>query len=236
MKLKSLTAHPVGGFQAILPQCGQQKPFVGSFPHVCREVFMLIKANKYLAEKHGWVADMQWVEQFVEEQNAARMVAGGWTNFLAEDLAAPNVSAYQPAEKKSRLAAVGAVKRVAAGVRLLLDWLGSGGKPVSTAQAESRAKVCVACPMNGSANVLGYFTSKVAEKIKLQLEIRQDLDLKTSVDDKLGICTGCDCVNKLKVWTPTEHVAAHTSKEIMDRLHPKCWVRSETQLPPILKQ
>lgn len=198
----------------------------GSFSTICQKEFARRKANKYLCEKHNLGLDMISVEYDVEQQNVARCLAHGWNDFVVTD--APVTRYVADGSKKNRFGnAVGGLKRVAAGVGVLLDWLGSGGKPVDQAVAEHRANVCATCPRNDGGDWKSFFTGKIADKIKKQLEIKNDLSLRTSQDDKLTVCSACDCPLPLKVFTPISHVLAHTSDEVKARLHPNCWVLHE---------
>lgn len=228
-KLKSLTAHPPYGFQFLQPETGQTTPFTGSFNFVVEQVIMLRKANPFLAERHGWSTDTRAVEHEVEQYNVARCIAGGWLDFvLADDPNSP-APVYTPAlEKKKRGPAVGSVKRVAAGVALLIEWLGNGAKPVEQELADKRAAICASCPKNGQGGITSYFTQPIAEKIRVQMEIRGDLQLRTPNDEKLGVCEACLCPLRLKVWTPIEHVIAHTSDEVKKELAPQCWILHQT--------
>lgn len=228
-RLKSLYQHPPGSFQFIQPETGQEKPFVGSFNAVVAQVVQLRQANRWLADKHAWRTDMAGVEFDVEQQNVARLIAGGFLTFVddATGYTAP-ITDYPPAEKKTPWAnAAGAVKRVSAGVAILMDWLGSGGKPVDYAVADRRAAVCATCPKNDGGDWKAYFTGPVAEKIRVQLEMKNDLKLRTLHDEKLTVCSGCDCPIQLKVHAPIEHIMAHTSEEVKARLDPRCWVLQE---------
>lgn len=228
-RLKSRNRMPPHGFLYNEPAFGMAKPFGGpstSFNALVDAVWSARRANKYLAEKHNLSTDRAGVEYDVEQQNVARMLSRGWTDFV--ELDAQPVPPHSVDSKKNPFAnAVGGVKRVAAGVGVLLDWLGSGGKPVEQALAEHRATVCSTCPKNDGGNWTSYFTGPAAAKIKTQLEMKGDLQLKTSLDDKLTVCSACDCPLPLKVHTPLVHVLAHTSEEVKKRFDPRCWVLHE---------
>jgi len=227
-RLKSLTVHPPHGFSYLEPAAGMKKPFTGSFNSVVNQVSALRRANKYLAEKHGWALDKAGIEYDVEQQNVARCIAHGWTDFLQSEAVAPPPP--QGDLKKNLFGnVVGAgVKRVAAGVGVLLDWLGESAKPVDQATAEHRATVCAGCPQNGKGGLLEYFTGKAADKIKTQIEIKNDLLLKTSHDGELGTCLACMCKLDLKCHVPLKHILAHTSEDVKKKLDPRCWVLHET--------
>jgi len=225
-RLKSLTVHPPHGFSYIEPAAGMKKPFTGSFNSVVNQVSSLRRANKYLAEKNGWALDKAGIEYDVEQQNVARCIAHGWTEFLqSEAVAAPPPQG--DLKKNPFGSAVGAVKRVAAGVGVLLEWLGSGGKPVEQSLAEHRANVCSTCPKNDGGPWTSYFTKPMADKIRTQIEIKNDLALRTSQDEKLTVCSACDCPLQLKVHTPLSHILSHTTDEVRKKLDPRCWILSE---------
>jgi hypothetical protein len=229
-RLKSLTAHPPGSFQHLQPETGQTTPFVGSFNYVVEQVILLRTANPFLCERHGWRTDTPAVEAEVEAYNVARCIAGGWLNFLQQDDPNSPMPTYTPPpEKKKRLPVVGAVRNVAAGIGVLLDWLGSGGKPVDAKLAEARGAVCVGCPKNDGGDYKAYFTTPVAEKIRTQLEVRNDLQLRTTHDERLTVCSACDCPLALKVWAPLEHILAHTSEKVKADLDARCWITAEAK-------
>jgi hypothetical protein len=222
-KLKSLTAHPPYGFRFLQPETGQTQEFEGSFNHVVEQVMMLRQANPFLAERHGWRTDRAGVEHEVEQYNVARMIAGGWLDFIVQDDTTPAAPLYVMPEKK-KASAAGRVKNITAGVGVLLDWLGSGGKSVEQPLADSRAAICANCPRNDGGDWTAYFTKPIADKIRTQLEIRGDLQLRTPHDEKLTVCSACDCPLKLKVFVPLDHILAHTSEDTKTKLDPRCWI------------
>lgn len=228
-RMRSLTEHPPYSWQFLQPETGQTAPFVGSFYYVCEQLMTLRNANPFLVERHGWRVDQAGIEHDVEQYQVARMRAGGWTDFIVEDSPAPAPAYYPPpAQKKSAAGVLSGVRRVAAGVAVLVDWLGSGAKPVDQAIAESRAAICADCPKNDGGDFTAYFTKPIADKIRTQLEIRGDLQLRTPSDERLTVCSACDCPLKLKVWTPLEHILKHTSEDTKTKLDPRCWILKGT--------
>ena len=231
-RMKNRWEHPPGGFQAIQPEMGQATPFTGSFNAVAEQLLALRQANPFLCERHGLSTDMASIEAEIDFYNATRCIAGGWTQFVILDDPASASAGYTapPAQKKIR-AAAGAAKNIAAGISLLLDWVGPSAKAVPNELAEKRASVCATCPLNGQGGLLEYFTSAAAEKIRTQLAIRADLQLKTSLDPQLGTCTACSCWLPLKCHVPIEFILAHTSDEVKSKLDPRCWVLAESKQP-----
>lgn len=223
-RMRSLTAHPPYSFRHLQPETGQTQEFVGSFNHVVEQTMILRNANPFLAERHGWRLDRSGVEHDIEQYNVARMIAGGWLDFVIMDDSSPPAPLYvvpPPSQKKS---AVAKVRNVAAGVGVLLDWLGHGAKPVDQPLADSRASICATCPKNDGGDFIAYFTQTIADKIRTQLEIRGDLQLRTPHDYSLTVCSACDCPLKLKVFVPIDHILSHTSDDVKTKLDPRCWI------------
>jgi len=226
-RMKSLSAFPPYGWRYINPVFGMKKDDEGSFSTICQKELARRKANKYLCEKHNLGLDMASVQHDVEQQNVARCRAHNWNEFVEEEM--PMQRYVADGSKKNRFgnAAGGGIRRVAAGVGVLIDWLGNGGKPVDQAVAEHRANVCATCPKNDGGDWKSFFTGKIADKIRKQLEIKNDLSLRTAQDDKLTVCSACDCPLPLKVFTPLAHVLAHTDDELKKRLADCCWILAE---------
>lgn len=121
------------------------------------------------------------------------------------------------------VAAVADIKVAASGTAVVLDWLTSGGKPVSQELADKRAAICVACPKNVPGS---WFTVAPAELIRSTLSARSDLKLETPYDDKLQSCDICKCLMRLKCHTPLEYIVNHTKPEIMAQFPKPCWISS----------
>lgn len=226
--LKSRTEHPPYSFQFLQPETGQSSPIVGSFNHVVEQTMMLRQANPFLAERHGWRTDTAGVEAEVDAYNTARCIAGGWLNFVVMDGASPPAPIYVMPPPQKKTSAVGQLRNVAAGVGVLLDWLGSGGKAVEQPLSDSRAETCSTCPKNDGGDFTAFFTKPIADKIRTQLEIRGDLQLRTAYDEKLTVCSACDCPLKLKVHVDLEHILKHTSEDTKTKLDPRCWILKGT--------
>lgn len=137
------------------------------------------------------------------------------------------VAGVAQAVVESAGAVVEKAKKYVSGVGVLLSWLGSGGKAVSQEQAEKRAAVCAVCPKNEPGGLDSFFTAIAAEKIRSQLALRNEMDMKTSQDTKLNVCTACLCQTKLKVHVPIAHVLARLKPEMKSQLHQDCWILKE---------
>lgn len=119
------------------------------------------------------------------------------------------------------------IKKDAAGLELINDWLGDGGVPVKKELAESRALICETCPENRPGKIWEVIKHMAAMWIRREMEIKHTLDLKLSNEDNVGMCRACGCCNRLKVWTPLRHINEHTSKEVFDRFPKHCWIIKE---------
>lgn len=126
----------------------------------------------------------------------------------------------------------------AAGVALLKDWLGSDGAMVPMEQAESRSVACthghsgMKCPFNvapGWWNLIEQAKNEIAQTIRAQLELKKHLSLRVENDDSMHMCHVCGCCMKLKVFTPIEHIKAHTTPVQMALYPSWCWIRKEIE-------
>lgn len=194
-------------------------------------VIKFINGNPWLLTQ-GYSNDFQTVKNQVREHEGARMLAMGFTHLVQTESAAPKWNPPQFIRRHAEGAA-GAVKRTASGVKLVVDWLGSGLRPVESALAEKRARVCVDCPQNVKPNWLQSLDAAAAAQVKKLIEIKNDLKLATSSDAQLFSCQYCDCALTLKVWANIDHILNNLSPEVKSRLHPNCWVLSEEKDLPV---
>jgi hypothetical protein len=188
--------------------------------------------------RFGLSTDMGAIENEVESQNVARLMALGSRvsdQYVMEGGVSP--PSFQPAASpRPHLSAVaGQVAKVIKNSGVLVDWLGSGGKPVEREIAESRAKVCLDCPRNQVGDLPKWFLIPAVNAIQRALEMRNDLKLDTPHDGQLGVCDVCLCSNRLKIWTPIEHIKGKSSDEVLSELRKVvnpaggCWITKEIQ-------
>lgn len=126
------------------------------------------------------------------------------------------------------------VKRVAIGIGVLLEFLGSGGKAVDPELSRKRSWVCAhggpvetACPHNQPKDILSVFTVPAANLLHRQLELKNKMKLETPDDAALGICGVCSCVLSLKVHVPLKHVTKHMSADLLEQFPDFCWIKKE---------
>lgn len=222
VRLKSRTQSPVNGFQFIDPAIAADAMQTWDFESLVAQV----QARRAANPRFGLTTDANSIRQEVDAQNALRMLSirNAESYVTVEGGPSPNRGASR---SPSWAGAVGGVRKLAAGMGTLKDWLGSGGVAVPPPKSEGRAAVCVVCPQNQPGDILAMFTQPVAERIKAQLAIKNDLNLTTTYDDKLEVCQACACPLKLKVHTPLEHIAAHLPEAVKAQLDARCWILKE---------
>ena len=196
-------------------------PLTGSFNEMVDAFARIVAKNPVLAEKHGWPRNRTDQEDWLDQREAQRMVAHGWFTFVDIEEGAPS------SIPKARRPSFGDV--AVGGVKLVAEWLGNDKRPVPIELAESRAAVCAVCPKNEPGDWKQYFTKPAAEKIKFLLGVKHDLDLKTSRDKDLSICSACDCVLSLKVFTPFEIILNNTKEDVWNSLDSRCWILKERE-------
>jgi len=120
------------------------------------------------------------------------------------------------------------LKEAAQGTAVGLEWLGSGGVPVSQELADRRAEICVSCPNHGPGE---WYVQAPAEIIKQAIEAwrmftgKKDFEFKTAQGEKLQSCGACHCLLTLKCFVPLEHIISKTKPEIMARFpSDHCWI------------
>lgn len=227
VRLKNEWQSPIGGWQHTDAAINSEPLTVWSI----QELVQAVVARRRLNPRFGLSLDAGVVKEDVLRQNADRMtrIRGGEHYLIQDDNVPgppPGQAGFSPPHTGRRSAAA-RVRSVAAGIGILIDWLGDGGESVDLPVADARAKVCVGCPLNQPKDFLAFFTDPVAQKIRQQISIKNEMELKTQYDDKLNVCTGCGCSLDLKVWTPIQHIARHTSDEVKAKLDARCWVLKE---------
>ncbi len=186
---------------------------------LCRK----LQEHRLSNPKYKLSTSMAAIESEVDASNAARVAAmPNSESYVVSTDTAP--SFQSPPQTTLLRRAVGAVNKIAAGAETISDFIDSGESPVAQELAESRAAVCVKCPLNEKGDLSRFFTIPAAERIRKQIEVKEGRGLKTSVDEKLNICGACLCTLKLKVWFPLPFIVKHMSEDVKVQLDVGCWI------------
>jgi len=225
-RMKDRQMSPPYGWKWTESQTGWEAPPDSSFDVVVAKLIEHRRANKWITEQHGLPTDYDSVADQLDAYNAERMLKSGWNHFLSD--AGPSSPQWLPQRlKRNSAGAVANLKKTAAGVKLVAEWIGSGMRPVDQATADKRAQVCSVCPLNQEGGFWEKLSAEGAEEVKTLLKIKSDMTLKTQFDDLLKSCTGCMCWNQLKVWTPLNHIVNNMSMDVEKALDKNCWVLAE---------
>jgi len=189
---------------------------------------MIIKhrlANPAIVAKHSLSTDFAAVSQeLIKFQQARGAIAPDALPKRMPPLATPQLSVAVKS-------AVAAVRKMASGTALLFEWEQAQYPHVEQAHAESRASVCVGCPKNEKGKSLtDIFTVPVSDLIKKRIEKLDEINLHTSKDSELAVCSACACPLRLKVWVPTELILKRLKpdqKAELNQDNPKCWILDE---------
>lgn len=222
-RLKDRNSQVPNGLSFRQPETGWwSRDVLGSHPSfdtLVRAVQTHRMGNPVLLQK-GLRTDYDGVAAEVENYNALICQERGWTKYILG-----GSSAAAPAPKVVSLPR--RLRDVAAGADTLVSWIRSGADAVPSAQSESRASVCTRCPKNRDRKLTDIFNVAVSEAIRAAYNQREKWNLKTSLDDKLGICDVCFCPLKLKVHMPIKSIMDKLPQSTYQELPEACWIRSE---------
>ncbi len=199
------------------------KPFAGSFTEAVNFETSFRKKNPALVAKNNWSLDPDDIANDVDAYNAQRMVAGGWLNFVDMEGMSP-----PPMGGASRASFAGAVAAQVSGLAVYRELFVGKSVPVPCDEAERRAAICVACPLNNTKLTLKQrFVDYVAKGLTELVAIMHERDLHTSRDKELGTCDACDCPMFAKVHVALPTVIAHLKPAQYSKLHPSCWITAQ---------
>jgi len=228
-RLRDRKVLPPGGLRFYQAETNWFPTPHSGFEETVAQIIAHRQKNRHLAERHGWPTDRDKVAIELDDFNTRVCMEMGWKEYVASDNPpeAPPVKHPGGFTDSQISGSLSAVKRLAAGAALLMDWEESGLPPVAAKLAEERAVVCVTCPMNSKEELSAWFTVPVASAIKSRLSRLHSLNLATPYDERLNVCLACLCPLGLKVHTPIELIAKRLKPEVMASLHPQCWILSE---------
>ena len=200
-----------------------------------------VKRHREANPRFGWATDKECIRRWVLDYTEARLRAmpgQAGMKWLVPDSAPPPGGftfprrQQQPAREEVVRSAVvpnkplEQAKNIFAGIGLWLEWFGKS--PVKPELAAHRASVCARCPLNEpSGNLAQRFSEATAKELLSIFSSLQHQKLQTPHDDKLGVCSACDCPMKAKVWSPIKIIMKHLREESFEKLHADCWILPE---------
>jgi len=222
----SRSAFPPGGWQFYSPQTRwtAPNPISNTFDQQVVHIIKHRLANGAITARHNLAIDATSVGNELENFTRTRL---GMGPAVSPKLTPP---ASLPLLSGAVQAGVAAVKKMAAGAALLMEWQESGMPPVASELSARRAATCANCPKNDPGGLTKYFTEPVSANVRKRLAKLHDMKLATPSDNKLGVCSSCLCPLLLKVHTPMELILKRLKPEQRAELNqenPRCWILSE---------
>ena len=205
------------------PEAGQTKPWAGSLQEIVLKELDYRRKNLALARKKGWSLEISDIEDYVDEWNAQRMIAGGWLHLVDVDAVAEKKTPSGLIRRLSRNVANAAAK-VKTALEIYREMFGTEGKTVPKEEAERRAGICAVCPQNDkSSGLKNYFLKEGFGEITSLIGMLKDMDVRTSLDAELGVCRVCSCPMVVKVHAPGSALKKMPASEVA-ALHESCWI------------
>ncbi len=225
MKLKDRNKGIPGSFRLLIPEIGMVKPVVGTFSSVVGEFSKIVAKNPALAQKHGWPTNRVDQENWIDQRECHRLIAGGYTKFIEmeADIPPPAMGGVNR-NPRGVVGVAGKASHALTGAAIWNEMF-QGSPPVSAPIAEARAAICAGCPENDkSGGFKDWFVATVARGLTELVGIMNGQNLKTSRDAELGRCKVCDCPMRAKVWPSLDVIKAHMPAADIAKLDPRCWI------------
>ena len=220
---------PPGGWIFVQPQTGWRAPTPTSstFDQTVRLIRQHRLGNPAAVSKYKLATDVTAIEYELENYTRARLHMKAATPPPPKTLPSSRVAGVV-----GDVAEAG--KRIGVGIGILRAWFGDDCEPVEVAVAEKRAAICAECTNNKPGNLLQKLESVAAEGLRMTIEAKKTLSLRTKLDDQLHTCQACDCHLGLKVWVPRGYIMARTPSDMIARLLQvgtksglPCWIVKE---------
>lgn len=215
----SRSQFPNGGWQFFQPQTNWNAPTpkASTFDQTVNLIIKHRLANPAVLIKHKLSTDPAAVANELETYTRMR---------LGMPIAPKTLPPVAPPQVPGGVAqAVAAVKKLAAGVAVLMEWEESGLPPEPPDVSEARAAICAGCPKNDkNKSITELFTVPTAEMIQRRFERLRGLKLATTRDAELNVCQACLCPLRLKVHTPKDLIVKRLKPEQRAELDPRCWI------------
>lgn len=225
-RLKDRSKQIPNGLKFYEPSLKWKPAPYSSLSTIVQGLIQARRANPYLLKKNGWSVDPAVVTDEVDRYNAAICKAHGWDQYIT-------MEGDSPPKFLARTGFREAAGHAVAGVNIVMDMFGMDGPIRDRQLAEKRALICAGtdkesrCPNNDQGDWTRFFTVPAQAVIRKALSIAKDLELKTSHDDQINVCTACGCPLKGKVWARLEHIVTHMPPGDRAKLDPRCWILHE---------
>lgn len=219
--LKEVQKQIPGGFQFFVPQTNWKPAPFSSIDSIAQQLIQHRRGRPDLVAKHGWSLDLGQVTAEVTAYQVEICVQNGWNDYL---LGGGEGTSFFPPPQPSLL---NRVRSVAGGAEVIIDWLKSGAEAVPSELSNNRAQTCSTCPMNQPGGFESWFTVPVSKAIRAAVEHRKEMNLSTSFDDQLQVCSVCLCPIKLKVHLDINRLLRDTPKATHDAFPQHCWIITE---------
>lgn len=184
----------------------------GGFRYLCPETKTWIPAPSFwelvsAAERHRKANNLPVSQDFkfeLEDQLCSHMPPGTCKHEIGVAVSGPRRLTFSD---------------VVSATKTLGAWFLKGTPKVDQAEAERRANICLACPMN--QNFEGCTTC--AEKDLRETMVSFMGESRTPVDSNLHTCFSCGCTLKAAIWFPLELLKKHMTDESKALLPKHCW-------------
>lgn len=229
MRLKSRDKFVPYGPQLMLPEIGMAKAITGTFNEVVRAFSQIVAKNPALAQKQGWPTNLVDQENWIEQRECKRLIAGGYAKFVEMEGVPPPGAPMGEYRRNPRGVSVAATNPTLTGAAIWKDML-KGAKPVTKDEAEGRAAICAGhspetrCPQNKKGSFKDWFVASVAKGLTELVALMNSQNLTTTRDKDLGTCAACSCPMAAKVWVPLEVIKKHMPAGDVAKLDPRCWI------------
>lgn len=226
MQSFSRTQFPPGGWEFYSPQTkwAAPNPKANTFGQQVVHILNHRLKNPAAVVQHNLLVDVTAIGNELENYTRARLGMPP----MGAGAPKPTPPITLPQMSGAVAAGVAAVKKLAAGAALLLEWEESGLPPVAPELSAKRAAICASCPKNDPGGFGKYFTASVSENLRKRLSRLHQMNLTTPSDDKLEVCSACLCPLKLKVHTPLALIIKRLKPEFRAELDARCWILANT--------
>ncbi len=223
MRLKDRNRGVPGSFQLLLPEIAMSKPLKGTFSSIVESFSKIVAKNPALAAKQGWPTNREDQENWIDQRECQRLVAGGYFKFVEMESSLPPPAVGGWSRSPSVGGAVAEASKTLTGIAIWNDMF-HGAEPVAIEEADRRATICETCPKNQRGGFKEFFVAAFARGLTELVGLLNDRKLTTSKDKELGTCAACLCPLQPKCFVPLEIIKRHMPASDVAKLDVNCWI------------